>query len=85
MKMFVVTYKTEFGGIECHVMTGNKLAEKYGFSDCSCEEILRVWEVGNDGNLIPCRFWNNWSAPHNVLCIHRLGNYEPYEYEWAEH
>lgn len=85
VKKFVVTYKSEFGHTGGKVMTGLELAELYGFSDCSGEEVLRVWEIFDDGSLIPCRFWGSCTVPLNVLYVHRIGNYEPYEYEWPEH
>lgn len=85
MKKFVVTYKHEEIGVMCKVMTGSELAMLYGFSDCSDVEVLRVWEVGNDGHLIPCTFWGSYTAPFNYLYVYRIGNYEPYEYEWPEH
>lgn len=87
MKRFVVTYYV--GGsssdLGCKVVTGNQLAEMYGFSDCTGDEIIRVWELYSDGNLIPCEFWGSTYSPMNVLMVHRAGNYEPYEYEWPEH
>lgn len=86
MTKFVVTWKSGFDGeICCKVMTGNQLANLYGFSDCSDDEVLKVWEVYKDGSLIPCEFWGSTYHPKNILMVHRYGNYEPYEYEWPEH
>ena len=85
-RQFVVTWKSgDDDEILCRVMTGYQLAGLYGFSDCSGDEVLKVWEVYSDGSLIPCEFWGNYYYPMNVLMVHRLGNYEPYEYEWDEH
>lgn len=86
MKNFVVTYRSGCDEtVNCAIMTGNQLTNMYGFSDCTGDEILRVWEVYDDGDLVPCEFWSACYAPYNVLYVHRLGNYEPYEYEWPEH
>lgn len=46
---YVVTYKTEFG-VGCRIMTGHELAEMYGFSDCSDEEVLFVYRVLEGGS-----------------------------------
>lgn len=81
---YIVTYKTEFGGIGCQIMTGQKLAEMYGFSDCSGEEVLFVYRVLEDGNLWKCDFHGSWKAPFNRLIVSR-GCYDTVEYEWPEH
>lgn len=81
MRKFVVTYRYDNGSAVCNVMEGNELAKLYGFSDCTDVEVLRIWEVARDGDLLLCRFWDD----RNVLFVYRLGNYEPYEYEWDEH
>lgn len=73
------------GGYYEKEMTGSELAKLYGFSDCTGDEVLRVWEVYKDGSLVPCEFWGSCYSPMNVLMVHRFGNYEPYEYEWDEH
>lgn len=86
MKTYVVTYIPGDGGkAVCKIMTGNDVAHLYGFSDCFGEEIKHVWEISENGDLIPCVIWGNFHAPMNILNIHRLGNYEPDQYEWPEH
>ena len=81
---YVVTYKTEIGGIGCQIMTGQKLAEMYGFSGCSGDEVLFVYRVLEGGNLWKCDFHGSWKAPFNRLVVNR-GLYDTVEYEWPEH
>lgn len=81
MRKFAVTYRYDNRSAICSVMEGNELARLYGFSDCTDVEVLKIWEVARDGDLVPCWFWGD----RNVLFVHRFGNYEPYEYEWDEH
>lgn len=82
----MVTWKSGCDGETlCNMMDGYQLAWMYGFSDCTDDEVLRVWEPDSKGELIPCEFWGSLHFPKNVLMVHRLGNYEPYEYEWPEH
>ena len=84
MEKYVVTYKTEFGGIGCKIMTGQELAEMYGFSDCSGEEVLHVYRTMEDGHLYDCPFHGSWKAPLNRLIVNR-DLYDTVEYEWPEH
>ena len=48
---FVVTFKYPEDGIIVRVMSGERLAKLYGFSDCTEAEILHVYMVDRLGNL----------------------------------
>ena len=81
---YVVTYKHEDGTLNCKVMTGQELANMYGFSDCTGEKVLYVYRVLEGGNLWTCGFHTSWDAPFNRLTIHR-GIGDIVTYEWEEH
>lgn len=87
MKKFMVSYKSGMTGSYYEKeMTGGELAELYGFSDCTGDDVLSVCEIMPfDGRLVRCRIWEEYPREHNVLYVHRNGNFEPYEYEWDEH
>lgn len=81
---YIVTYKTEFGGVGCQIMTGQELAEMVGFSDCFEEEVIEVWEVSSYGNLMPVSIHYPDHAPFNRLMVEDVCGIVK-EYYWEEH
>ena len=86
MRKYVITFKIgEREKANCAVMTGNELARTYGFSDCTGIEVLKVWEVQADGNLIECEFGGSVEQPLNWIQIFNPVTMADSWYEWAEH
>lgn len=96
MKMYVVTYCTDvevaisedrsdwIRDYVCKLVSGQELADLYGFSDCSGDSDFKAWEVQPYGDLKPCLLESANEVPYNRLVIvPLLGNKQVYM--WEEH
>ena len=96
MKMYVVTYLTDIEVVfseersewiqdyVCELVSGEKLANLYGFSDCSGDNNFKAWEITANGNLLPVVLHTPTVAPYNRLLIEDVyGQIDIYE--WDEH
>lgn len=81
---YVVCYKFEDGTVNCEVATGNRIANLYGFGDCTGIEVLYIYRICEDGHLFSCHFRGTWVAPFNRLLI-ECGIAEYAMYEWDDH
>lgn len=68
------------------VVSGQGLADLYGFSDCSGAYDFKVWEFDEySGELIRREIFGSCKAPYNWLIIVDDEAMEIARYEWPEH
>lgn len=86
MESYIVTYVSGMDdSIVCKVMNGNQIANIYGFSDCTGDKLIGIYEVNVDGSLTKCEFNGSVEAPFNWLLIFNPERMSDSWYEWNEH
>ena len=83
LKKYVVVYRND-DVIGCAVMSGQEVANTYGFSDCSGTEITSVFMVLGDGGLTRCHLRPAYIPPLNRVTISPMWG-EDETYYWEEH
>ena len=83
--IYVVTWHVLELGYNAKQMNGNELARLYGFSDCTDVGDIKVWELANDGNLIPCKIGTKIEPSLNWLWVENTLTGKVDMYTWPEH
>lgn len=77
---------TEITKVQFAFMSGQSLADMYGFSDCTGAQDFKVWEFDEySGELIRREIYGSCTAPFNWLVIVDDDAMEIARYEWPEH
>ena len=83
--VYVVTYNVPEHGYIAMQMNGNELAKAYGFSDCTDASDFKVWELMEDGNLVPCKIGTRIDSNINWLWVENTLTTKVDMYTWPEH
>ena len=86
MKRYAITSKLGSDDyIYAQVVNGNRLAELYGFSDCTGFELIQAMEVMPDGSFEKVDVCGSITAPFNRLVVINPRTGSEDIFWWKEH
>ena len=81
----VVIRRYDDGSMNCRVMPVERLANLYGFSDCSGESHFRVYGMDSCGALHELYAYGSYKAPFNRMVLENSMGDIIGTWEWPEH